>query len=181
MRTRVSAILLGGWLSTATPVVAAPPLGAPTAGAAPRALATPAPRFVTTPAPTVEIQWRWDRRAFATGAVAFGVGYAAALIATTRDRDDDPRLAIPLLGPWLAVADREACARPARRCDDGAGAMAWLVGAGLLQAIGAFIVIDAGLFPIRVERTLAVAGRAVRIAPVAMGPGGRGLAVSGGL
>jgi hypothetical protein len=55
MHTHTSALLIGGWLSTATPVVADAP---------------PAARLVTAPAPTVEHHGRWARRASAAGAVA---------------------------------------------------------------------------------------------------------------
>jgi hypothetical protein len=45
-----------------------------------------------------------------TGALTFGISYGVGAFAGAEsDRASDRRLYVPLLGPWLALADRDPC------------------------------------------------------------------------
>ncbi|MBL8624677.1 MAG: hypothetical protein JNK64_25440 [Myxococcales bacterium] len=122
---------------------------------------------------------RWDSRTFLTGVVVFGVGYGAAAIAAgVSDRSADERLYVPVVGPWLDLADRGDCDVGNQACDNETTKKVLIVADGVVQAVGVLLVVDALLFPTQVHRTT-VAGNDVRLTPVAMGRGGRGLAVAG--
>jgi hypothetical protein len=113
-----------------------------------------------------------------SGAVLFGAGYGAGAIAASQsDRAGMDRLYVPLIGPWLALNDRGACPVTNNSCDNETTAKVLIVGDGIIQAAGAFMMLDAALFPKTVHRTIPEA--ALRVKPIRVGNDGRGLAYTG--
>lgn len=114
----------------------------------------------------------------ATGVVTFGLSYGLAVAAASMsDNEADQRLYVPLLGPWLDLAqrqDEQECPISNQECD-GTTTTKILIGAdGVFQAVGLATVIYGIMNP----RTV-VHDDDVTVVPVAMQNGGRGLAVKG--
>ncbi|MBK7074571.1 MAG: hypothetical protein IPH44_19970 [Myxococcales bacterium] len=183
---RVVAVVVGGLIAAAAPAVAdevvgatAVPVQATVVVAAEVAEPEPVVVVATQQPAAVEEYNRWDSRTFLTGAVVFGVGYgAAAITAGVSDRSADERLYVPLVGPWLDLADRGDCDVGNQACDNETTKKVLIVADGVVQAVGVLLVLDALLFPTQVHRTT-VAGNDVRLTPVAMAHGGRGLGLAG--
>ena len=74
-----------------------------------------------------------------TGLVVLGGTYgASALAAKLSDRESDDKLYYPVVGPWMALSDRDCDAEPCnRKTMDGV----LLVGSGVLQGLGAVSVV----------------------------------------
>jgi hypothetical protein len=121
----------------------------------------------------------WNSSLFIGGAVLFGASYGAAVVAASRsDREADDRLYVPLLGPWLDLADRRDCDVEISSCDNETTLKVLIVTDGVLQAAGAFMMLDAILFP-TVHRSSTTTAALEHVKPIRVGDGGRGLAVSG--
>lgn len=114
-----------------------------------------------------------------TGAVTFGLSYGAAvMVAATTDSDANDRLYVPLLGPWLAMADRPDCPVEDESCDSETTKKILLGVDGVFQAAGAISLVYGLLTPRRYTRTT-VAGREVEFVPVSMQGGGKGFGLTG--
>jgi hypothetical protein len=138
--------------------------------------------IVTPPPPggTTDVTYQtWNSNLFIGGAVLFGAAYGAAVVgASQSDRSADNRLYVPLLGPWLDLADRGDCPVEQQSCDNETTMKVLIIGDGILQAAGVFMMVDAALFPKTVHKT--VPTTALRhVKPIRVGEGGRGLAWSG--
>jgi hypothetical protein len=95
-----------------------------------------------------------------TGAFIFGATYTASIIAAARsDRDANKKLYIPLVGPWMDLADRRD-GRP--DSDTETTEKAFLVADGILQGIGTLQIISAFAFP---TRTVEVEAAGVKVSP----------------
>ena len=78
-----------------------------------------------------------------TGFVLLGATYGASVIgAAVSDRASDDKLNYPLVGPWMALKDRDCSAHPCGRKLLGT---TLLVGSGVLQGVGALGMVM-GLF-----------------------------------
>jgi hypothetical protein len=70
-----------------------------------------------------------------TGLVVLGGSYGASAIgAAISDRDSDDKLYYPVVGPWMALSDRDCSADP---CGHKALGTTLLIGSGVLQGLGA--------------------------------------------
>jgi hypothetical protein len=108
-----------------------------------------------------------------TGALTFGISYGiAAFAAAESDRDSDKRMYVPLLGPWLALADRGDCPVDQQSCDSETTDKVLMVIDGVFQAAGVVTAVYGVLSP----RTVTVhhsnsAKREVHMVPLSMGHG----------
>lgn len=112
----------------------------------------------------------------ASGVVTFGLAYGIAVgVAATSDNSADQRLYVPVVGPWLDLADRPTCPIENQQCDK-TTTQKILIGAdGVFQAVGIVVAI----YGIMTPRRHVVDSRRVQVVPVGMGGGGHGLALTG--
>ncbi|HUH04827.1 MAG TPA: hypothetical protein VML75_22675 [Kofleriaceae bacterium] len=114
-----------------------------------------------------------------TGALTFGLSYGAAvMVAATTDSSANDRLYVPLIGPWLAIADRPECPVDEQSCDSETTKKVLLGVDGVFQAVGAITLVYGLLTPRSYTRTT-VAGQQVEVVPVAMQGGGNGFGLTG--
>lgn len=70
-----------------------------------------------------------------TGIVVLGTSYGASAVgAALSDRESNDKLYYPVVGPWMALNDRDCAAEP---CSRKALGTTLLVGSGVLQGLGA--------------------------------------------
>lgn len=119
-----------------------------------------------------------NRALLSSGIFAVGVPYAASVIvATQSDHQGDKSLYLPVVGPWLDLADRGGCngvGQPS--CDKETGYKVLLVIDGVIQGIGALDLVGAFLFP--ETRTVTTVSERPRlfVAPAYLGRSGYGVA-----
>jgi hypothetical protein len=114
-----------------------------------------------------------------SGALTFGLSYGAVvMVAATTDSSANDRLYVPLLGPWLAIADRPDCPVDEQSCDSETTKKLLLGVDGVLQAAGAITLVYGLMTPRTYTRTT-VAGQQVEVVPVAMQGGGNGFGLTG--
>jgi hypothetical protein len=90
-----------------------------------------------------------NRNLLHSGIFALGVPYVASVIvASTNDRSDDDKLYIPVAGPWMDLANRNACGNAGQpSCDAETAYKILLIGNGILQGVGALEIVGAFIFP----------------------------------
>jgi hypothetical protein len=148
---------------------------------APVVVQQPAPAIVEAPAPapvavTESSSLRTDL--IATGLISFGISYGAAVVvAGTSDRTADHRLYVPVVGPWLDLADRGTCDIDKSSCDSETTNKVLLVLDGIFQGAGVISTVAGVLTP--VEHETYVSSRKVHVTPVSFGRGAPGLAAFG--
>jgi len=125
-----------------------------------------------------------DRRMFWAGTGTLAIGYGAALVvAGTSDHQGDAAMYLPVFGPWVDLASRGGC-RGGPGCDD-TGNRAGLVIDGMVQGLGAMLIVGSFLFPEEEIVTVTRTGKAeppkpaVHVTPASVGRGAPGLAVVG--
>jgi hypothetical protein len=80
-----------------------------------------------------------NRPLLVTGLVVLGGSYGASAIAAgLSDRDSENKLYYPVVGPWLALKDRDCSAEP---CSKKTLNTTLLVGSGVLQGVGALSLV----------------------------------------
>jgi hypothetical protein len=107
----------------------------------------------------------------ATGSLLFLGGYIPSMIVAAESRREaDEKLWIPVVGPWIDLADRGGC--PAvGSCSRESWNKALLIGDGIIQGAGA-IAILASLFVPMTTKTYRTTGKpTVRVLPMQMGTG----------
>lgn len=162
--TALSTILLGATVASAdgTTVVQAPPQQPTQAVVVP-----PARERVESHAyyPNVPL--------IVTGGVLFLGTYIPSLVVAGESSDDaDRRLAVPIVGPWLDIAERGGCPVASRNCDDETTNKVLLVGDGVLQAVGTIAFVTGFLTPGRAATTETTATKAkIRFTPMQLGRG----------
>jgi hypothetical protein len=123
------------------------------------------------------IEKRPNRTLLSTGVGRFLVSYVPSIVAgAVSDREADKNLFIPVVGPWLDLADR-GCdgSRPCGDREDIAKAM--IITSGVVQGAGVLLGIGSLIIPesTRVEERRSTAKVApkpeVRVAPVSFGAG----------
>jgi hypothetical protein len=109
------------------------------------------------------------------------VAYIPALVvAIESDRSSDNHLYAPVVGPWLALADRDDCSGD---CDGETVNKVLLVTDGVFQGLGALQIVGAFVFP--ETRTVAVTSAdgstavSFTVTPANMGRRGTGLMAVG--
>ena len=121
-----------------------------------------------------------------TGLVVLGVTYgASAIVAGTSDHQGDSHLYVPIVGPWMDLADRGGC--PAgQTCDSEATSKVMLVLDGIFQGAGVLAILGGFLSPETREVTTTTTTSSakpkplqVRVTPARMGRGGSGVAIVG--
>ncbi len=121
-----------------------------------------------------------NRILLGTGALTFAAAYVpSVIVASNSERTGDNKLYIPLVGPWMDLADRPGCGSGTINCGRENVNIAMLIVDGVAQAAGAAQLLAAFLAPEHhnVLQMRATAG--VHVAPTQMGRGGVGLAAVG--
>jgi hypothetical protein len=123
-----------------------------------------------------------NRKLLVAAALVGGSSYViSAGIAVESNHPGDGYLAIPLAGPWIDLAVRPPC-DVTSNCAEESGNRVLLVGSGALQAIGAFMLVAAFVFPETVRLvTLAKnsSGASLTLSPVTLGRQGYALSAVG--
>jgi hypothetical protein len=82
---------------------------------------------------------------FVTGLVVLGTSYGASAIgAAVSDRESNDKLYYPVVGPWMALNDRDCAADP---CSKKTLNTTLLVGSGVLQGLGALSMVMSLVIP----------------------------------
>src|SRR5262249_60754595 len=77
-----------------------------------------------------------------SGLVGFGASYGAAVIvAASSDHQGDNRLYVPILGPWLDIADRGDCPVRSSKCDNETTNKVLLAADGVIQGASALAIV----------------------------------------
>jgi hypothetical protein len=117
---------------------------------------------------------RADSTMVASGVVTFGVFYGAAVVAASiSDNPADDALYVPLIGPWIDLADRGDCQL---LCEDETRDKILIALDGVMQTVGAAIVVYGILTPTRGH---VYSSGDVRIVPVSFGKRSAGLGITG--
>jgi hypothetical protein len=154
------------------PVAVAPPAyGTTTTTAAPYAPYAPTgQRYEST------TEHRPNRALLSTGTGLFVLSYAPSIVAAAvSGRDEDKRLFIPVVGPWLDLGQRDCNARPCGGREDLNKAM--IITSGIAQGAGVLLAISSLFIPETVETKTTVSSAAatkptVRVTPVTDAAGG---------
>lgn len=111
-----------------------------------------------------------------TGTVLLAGTYVpTAIVAAESDRQADKNLYIPIVGPWLNLADRQCSG-----CDNETRNVTLVVGSGILQGLGAGMMLASFLVPQKVEAATIQAGNVkMHVLPTQMGRGGAGVGAVG--
>lgn len=100
-----------------------------------------------------------------TGLVVLGGTYgASALAASMSDRETDDKLYYPVVGPWMALSDRDCSAEP---CDRKTLDSVLLVGSGVLQGLSAVSVVMSLFIPSTTKHSWLIGSDDVNVTPVA--------------
>ena len=122
------------------------------------------------------VEHRPNRSLLSTGTGIFVLSYGSSVIAgAVSDRDSDKRLFIPVVGPWMDLADRDCNgANPCGGNEDIAKAMiitsGVVQGAGVLMALGSLFIPESTTVSERTT-TAKVVKPEVRVAPVSFAAG----------
>jgi len=147
--------------------------------AEPVVVLAPAPE----PAPQRRVTTTHTRRntLLLTGLLTFGVTYGASVVyAANSDHTGDDRLYVPVLGPWLAMNERDNCTPvTSESCDSSTTANVLLAADGVFQGLGV-VVTTVGLFTrgSHTERTTTYT-RGYHITPASLGRGTPGIRIFG--
>ncbi len=113
---------------------------------------------------------RPNRPLLSTGVGIFVIGYgASAVTAAISDRDADKKLFIPVVGPWLDLAERDCDRNPCGSNEDLNKAM--IITSGAVQGAGVLLGIGSLFIPEKVETRRVAAKPEVRLTPVSLGRG----------
>ncbi|MGH7296195.1 MAG: hypothetical protein ACRELB_14735 [Polyangiaceae bacterium] len=118
-----------------------------------------------------------------SGVLTLGLTYGAGVVVGgTSPRTADHDLFVPIVGPWMDLADRGgACGGPGQTsCNTETTYKVLVVADGIGQALGAFMMIDAFLNPeTRTVSRSTAAAPTLHLTPTSMGVGGYGMAAVG--
>lgn len=120
------------------------------------------------------VEKRPNRTLLSTGVGIFVVSYGASAVAgAISDRDSDKNLFIPVVGPWMDLADRNCgAADPCGNREDINKAM--IITSGVVQGVGVLMALSSLIIPettsVRETRS-AKAKPSVAVAPVSFGTG----------
>jgi hypothetical protein len=119
-----------------------------------------------------------NRPLLLTGGVILVGSYVPAMItAAASDRHEDNRLYIPVVGPWLDLANRDCVSLP---CPNETMNTTLLIGGGILQGIGAVGVVTSLFIPEKRTRNWYLIGNdTMHVLPTSMGYGAAGITAGG--
>ena len=103
-----------------------------------------------------------------SGAVMLGVSYGtAAIVGASSTLDADRNLLVPVLGPWIDLADRPHCGSLGERaCGDETAAKVGIGIDGIFQGLGALQIAGAFIWPAHhVTTTTTTTARAEKVKP----------------
>jgi hypothetical protein len=115
------------------------------------------------------------------GLIGFGISYGASVaVAATSDHPGDHHLYVPVIGPWLDLANRGSCPVEKTSCDSETTNKVFLVIDGVIQGGSAISVVAGLLSPAETRtKTTTVARKGIHLTPVSYGRGSPGLAAFG--
>ena len=117
------------------------------------------------------------------GIFAFSASYVpAVIVAVVNENSYDKRLYIPVVGPWLDLADRPGCGGPGQTpCGSEAAFKLFLIASGAFQGLGAVASVVALAVPARVITTAPATTGApsLRVFPSTVGRDGYGMEALG--
>jgi hypothetical protein len=101
--------------------------------------------------PTAERSSLPNAPLLATGVVVLGASYGASVIGAARsDSETDDKLYYPVVGPWMALNDRDCSADP---CSRKTLDTTLLIGSGVLQGLGALSLLSSLFIPTTTTHT----------------------------
>jgi hypothetical protein len=129
------------------------------------------------------IEYRHPNNKFLGTGVFFFLGsyFPSVLVAIVNDNSYDKRLYLPVLGPWLDLADRPGCGGPGQStCGAEAGFKTLLIASGAAQGFGTLAIILGLALPERIITTPPkTEGLHLRVLPASLGRGGYGVQALG--
>jgi hypothetical protein len=124
----------------------------------------------------VEVVTVPSREMIGTGIFTFAIPYTiSVVVGATSNTAPDHLLFIPLVGPWLDLAERPSCPITAPSCNSETAARVGLVFDGVFQGIGVLMVVTGLLWR---HEVVATRVSKVHISPY-FGPTGSGLSLNG--
>ncbi|MBX3185432.1 MAG: hypothetical protein KF819_00390 [Labilithrix sp.] len=132
---------------------------------------TAAPIVIATDGGERVTETRPNRALLSTGVGLFVISYGASVIgAAVSDRDADKNLFVPVVGPWMNLAQRDCDVNPCGNNEDLNKAM--IVTSGIVQGAGLILGLSSLFVPeTTVTRRTASAEPEVRITPLSFGAG----------
>ena len=166
-----------------TPALVAGALAVATWAPASRAQSAGAQPAVSPPATTQISYTRPNSSLLGPGIFAFSASYVPSIIvAVVNDNSYDKRLWVPVLGPWLDLADRPGCGGVGQStCGSEAAFKVLLIAAGAFQGLGAAASVVGLVVPARVITTAPATTGALtlRFLPAPVGRDGYGMEALG--
>jgi hypothetical protein len=105
----------------------------------------------------------------------FGLSYGGAVIVgAASSRESDQKLYMPVVGPWMNLANRGTCSAPGCDANETANRVL-LVADGVFQAAGVLQILGGFLFP---EKRIETRAAGVQVAP-SVGLGSVGVTARG--
>ncbi len=149
-----------------TTVVAQPPSATVTAAPAPE---------------TTETYTGPSRSLIATGLVTFGLAYIpAVIVASESSQSADHHMYVPVVGPWLNLANRPSCGPESIACDTETTNKVLIGVDGVFQGIGAITTVVGFLTPEHEREVVTTTSKpSLHFSPAKMGAGGYGVAAFG--
>jgi hypothetical protein len=144
--------------------------------------APPPPMMVAPPlSETTEAYTGPNRALIGTGLVTFGLAYIPAVVVAGQSTQSyDHHLYVPVVGPWLNLANRPACGPESIDCDTETTNKVLLGVDGVFQGIGAITTLAGFLTPEPARAVVtAKAKPSLHVTPAKVGRSGYGLAAFG--
>ncbi len=117
-----------------------------------------------------------NRPMMTTGFTVFAITYGASVaVGASSERPGDRYLFTPVVGPWLSLANRDCNRDPCGYDEDSNRIL--LVADGVLQGLGALLLVGGLFIPEKIEETR-VPSRSIKMTPISV-RGGAGIGVSG--
>jgi hypothetical protein len=135
---------------------------------------------ITVTAPALQEPEPRRQSRLATGLVTFGLSYIpAVIVASESDLSADHHLDVPLVGPWLDIANRPACGPNGPACDSETTNKVLIGVDGVFQGVGLVATVIGMLTTEHEEVVTTTAAKAdkptVQISPAYVGAGAYGL------
>jgi hypothetical protein len=121
---------------------------------------------------TVVVEDPINAPVFGTGLAVFALSYGTSVVFAARSDSNEPNhhLYVPVVGPWLALADRPDCDVRLTGCDDETAAKVFLVLDGIFQAGGVIAMVNGLVAPSSHREVVRVADtKKVRVRPTTVG------------